>query len=474
MHTVVNNQPFCRMGQRWVRWPAFFALIFLAASQLVYGQGQMKKKAGKQPSASASSTADPAAAAPPDASADGCPNQEQLFSDCDVQPLDLSAVGGYEAGFQSAEESASNPFLAIYGRYLFTHSKDAVSHTKPNTRGFDYGPYFAIRLLQSPTAGGTNNVFSVLNNPTQTITTDTLSQVGSAADVTLGLDFHPRRLTNSTGRTTGDIIIGGGFVSPTEANSQQAAFQMPNYGTEECSQMQNLNLKASVAAVNATTGNQYQWATSANSATNPSCLLNNLAINNGSPTGINTLIYASPDHASFYGKYSVGFRLINRYYTQSGQKGCTAAQGNTAGNPCSRGILDVTLGQNASITGGKLRGLVFGAEAIHPMPTAELSFIYVFGAIFKRIDGAPSPALPPLILQPATISAGINQPPNPATLVLPAQISNRDFYRFGAGVSITQIYSALKSAKQPPQPSPAAPSPAPSVQPAPVAAPDTN
>lgn len=360
-------------------------------------------------------------------------SSKPLWSDHDERPLDLQMVGGYEEGYQSAQASAGNPFIALYGRRLF----------------HGLGPYFAIRLLEAPAAGNTNNVISVLTNPTGTLTTSSLQQVGSAADVTVGLEVHPKSWQTKSGQTTGDILLGGGFISPTQANSQQAAFTMPAYGTGECTQMQNRNFSDAYANLQKIDPNQYMWGNSSTNATKSTagaCLINTLGFTTSggtatyAPAAVTTLIYASRDQTSFYPKYQIGARLINRYYTSSTQSTCDRT------TPCARGIVDFTIGQNAVITKGGLHGMVFNIEAIHPVPVPTLSFIYLFGALFKTLNGPSAPSYPPLILQPATISSsGLapNQPPNPATLVVPATLTSRDFYRFGAGISLNQIFTAL-------------------------------
>ena len=345
------------------------------------------------------------------------------WGDEDERPLDISVVGGYEQGYQSAEAANSDPFIALYGRRLFTIGEREV------------GPYFSIRLLQAPVAGNTYNVFSVINSPTQTLTATSLQQVGSAVDVTMGLEYHPTRFTTPRGQTTVDFIGGGGFISPTQANSQQAAFAMPDFVTQECSE---LKTRITQSAPTFNQNQQYVWETSGKYC------LGNKAIQvpvSGSSTttdtGVTTLIYGTPDSRNFYGKWEAGIRVINRYYSTSDQSSCSTKIS------CVRGIADFTVGQNASITGGTLKHLVFTAEAIHPVPVKSLTFIYFFGAIMKRV-GDSGPNYGPLILQPASIST-TNQPPSPVTMVLPATQPDRDFYRFGAGVSLDQIFTAFKN-----------------------------
>jgi hypothetical protein len=147
------------------------------------------------------------------------------------------------------------------------------------------------------------------------------------------------------------------------------------------------------------------------------------------------LEYAAPDQPNFFPKYFAGLRIVNRFPGTSGLKQCDEI------NHCERGYVDFTLGQNASITGGTLKHLVVNVDSIYPMPIPSLNFLYFFGSLSERLHNLP-PNQSPLVL---SVPSPVPTPgPNPATLVVPMKQPDRDFYRIGIGVSLNQIFTALK------------------------------
>jgi hypothetical protein len=337
------------------------------------------------------------------------------WSDKDETPFDIRFVGGYEQGYQSAQASASDAFLAVYGRAL---SGDRV------------GPFYEIRLQTAPQASGTNGVVSVLTNPSGSITSQNLQSVGTAVDMSLGLEvqFWNRHGQNSLG-----FIAGGGYVTPLQTNSVSASYTMPAFGTVECTELQSrlssvLSSSTVYAGVKATT-----------STTTPAttyCFTNGTT---STPANITTLEYAAPGQPNFFPKYFAGLRTVTRFPGATGLKRCDE------NNPCERGYADFMLGQDASVTGGTFRHLVATVDSIYPLPMPPVNFLYLFGSVSERFHRLPSSQSPLVLQLPA--SSGQNSPPpapNPAVLVLPLTQPDRDFYRIGIGVSLNQIFTALK------------------------------
>lgn len=339
-----------------------------------------------------------------------------LWGDEDERPLDIKFVGGYEEGFQSSQASTSDAFLAIYGRRLFW--KDRV------------GSYFAARLQTAPQASGTYNVFSVLENPSGKISTKDLNSVGSAVDLSIGVEYqfaHP-----DNWRTSLSVIAGTGMITPVQSNSISATFKMPDFGTIECTELQGR-----LAPV--LSGANYKGIVANTGAGSKSCFSNTLNANSGSnppvaPVAVGLLEYATPDTPNFFPKCSVGLRIVNRY-----RQTATAPQKCVEGtSPCERGYVDFTIGQSAALTGGALRHAVFTIDTIHPLPIPNVNYVYLFGSVSKRFHNLP-PSLAPLVLQTGTASLG----PSAGTLIIPLTQPDRDFYRIGAGVDITKIFAAL-------------------------------
>jgi len=337
---------------------------------------------------------------------------------CDENPLGITIVGGYEQGYSSSESSNSDGFLAFYGRRLF-----------PVGNGL-WGPFYSVRLQTAPVASGTDGVVSVLTNPTGGVTTAKLSAVGQAVDLNVGIETH--LFDRNEGQTSFDWIFGGGFVTPVLGNQVQQAFTMPTLGTVECTSLQ-ANLKPTLA--------KPQYAnistTAPTGASGRSCFWNTAVPTpgtGGSPatpgTMINTLAYATPDRTNFFGKAYTGLKIVNRWPLGSGQSQC----------PCERGQAVFALGQNASITGGYMRHLVFTIDVIHPLPVPSVKYIYFFGSISKRLfDNTPA-QISPIVLAAVT---PVPTASSASTLMLPLTQPDRDFYRIGGGISLNQIFTSL-------------------------------
>jgi hypothetical protein len=98
--------------------------------------------------------------------------------------------------------------------------------------------------------------------------------------------------------------------------------------------------------------------------------------------------------------------------------------------------VDVTMGQDASVTGGYLHGVVFKVDAILPIPTGSgSSWLYLFGSTYIRLQTNQN--LSPLVLQtpPTPITV-----PSPTVFVLPLRQPNRDYFRLGVGLNINQLW----------------------------------
>jgi hypothetical protein len=336
------------------------------------------------------------------------------WSDMDEKPLDIKFVGGYEQGFQSAQSSTSDAFLAVYGRALFLK----------NT----FGPFYSIRLQTAPQASGTYGVVSLLSNPSGAVTTQSLQTVGSAVDLSLGLEYQIPPWSHQKQSSLG-VIAGGGFVTPLQVNSVSASYVMPAFGTVECSELQS--------RLSGVLSNPVFAGIKANTApTSTSCYSNTTT---STPTAVSTLVYAAPNQPNYYPKYFIGLRIVNRFAGASGLKQCDEH------NPCERGFVDFTLGQNASVSGGSLKHLIAGVDSIYPLPVPGLNFIYLFGSTSVRLYNLP-PGQSPLILTASPTSGSSTPPasPNPTVLVLPLTQPDRDFYRIGAGINLNDIFKALK------------------------------
>ena len=126
-------------------------------------------------------------------------------------------------------------------------------------------------------------------------------------------------------------------------------------------------------------------------------------------------------------KYSAGFRTS---YPIPGCDNATDSKCKSADS-----VLDITFGQDASVTGGKLTGVVFKLDGIFPIPMGGGgSWLYIFGSAYMRL--AKNQNYSPLIL---TTASGVTVPSS-TVIVLPLEQPNRDYYRLGVGLNINQLF----------------------------------
>ncbi|MDR3726143.1 MAG: IPT/TIG domain-containing protein [Terracidiphilus sp.] len=329
----------------------------------------------------------------------------------------LKFVGGYEQGFQSSQNSSSDAFLAAYGRKLITLHSSADR----------LGPFYSIRLQTAPSTSGTYNVMSAFNTATGSQFTQDVQKVGSAVNFDLGAEFEFKHQNRPSALTFG-VLAGAGFVTPLQANAVNAVFLMPAFGTVECTQLQS-RLKTVLGQT------QYAGITTNTAAGSTSCFTNNTGVASGSAgTAVTQLEYSVPDQPNFYPKYFLGLRTVERFAGPTGKPLCDKD------NPCERGFVDFTLGQDASVSGGSLKHLVFNVDSIYPLKVPNINFLYLFGSVSKRLHNLPSNQSP-LVLQAGTVPTSPS--PNPAYLVVPMIQPDRDFYRIGIGVSLCKIFTAL-------------------------------
>jgi hypothetical protein len=296
-------------------------------------------------------------------------------------------IGGAEYSAYSAQSQTTNGFLSMFYRGPEVHN---------------FSGWGRVRLTSTPQAA-TNGVVSVISNPTG-LTTYDYSNVGQAFDYVLGPQM---RIAD----THWSIIAAVGATTPLSSQNAPVTFVAPAPGTVECTEL--------VSRFSAANG--YSPALALNTAANPTTCL---------AGGYTDIAFANQDRSSFFLKYGAGVRSTYRWTFGN----CNGA----GGSNCSKAYsaLDMTLGQDAAVTGGYLRGLVFKLDGQLPIPTGNSSsWLYLFGSSYIRLQSNQN--LPPLILQtpPTTVAV-----PSPTVIVLPLKQPNRDYYRIGVGLNINQIW----------------------------------
>lgn len=359
------------------------------------------------------------------------------FNDCDWK---YTVTGGAEEAALSAQDSQTNAFASLFVRGPW------------NIRGGSV--WSLVRFLGAANANNTNNVVSAFTTATGSSSSSGLPQVGTALDYAVGYEydwFHPNKNNPNTGQFTLGAIAAWGATTPLSAQHATTAYVVPAWGTNECNELirrfpssaGSSGLPAQPSSPYITTTVTPTTGTATTTSVGPYCIINNQPIATTSSTGATVvsgtaqtnIAFAPEDRNSFLLKYMAGIRLITRVNAANTTTCGTSSDPNVG--VCSRWIVDLTVGQDESITGGMLRHYVAKSDVSFPIPGTS---VYFFGSAAIRFTRNQD--FSPLILQPATIVASSPTPPATITVpsgttwVLPLTQPNRDFYRIGVGLDL--------------------------------------
>jgi hypothetical protein len=364
---------------------------------------------------------------------DGCGNGDH-YIDC---VLEYSLLGGIEQSDLSAQSSITQGFYDLF-------------MNEPFSKGGSI--WFRSRYLGTPSSSSSQNIVAAATNPTGTLTAANLPQSVAAVDYVIGYQFHhgldlarKDAKGNGANKVTLNPIIGAGATTPLSATTTVSGFAVPNYGTNECNQLQQrFTLKYGYNPALPASG-PYDAAGDMGCVVQP-----NLASTTAKPlpgTKITDIAFSNEDRSSFLLKWGAGVRIIDREKADPAKEAtwCDIGPG------CSKLRADFTVGQDEDITGGYLRHFVFKADAVIPILSTGF---YFFAASANRLERDTT--LSPLILTPVTImnsgsstctaSASTACIPSSSVFVLPFKQQNRDFYRIGIGIDAMKILKIFKAA----------------------------
>lgn len=364
--------------------------------------------------------------------------------------LHLSLVAGAEQSALSSEDTEFNAFVQSFALLPLTTNAKL---------------WLELRLLGTATASSTLNLQSAVQSATGESSSSALSQVGAAVDYTIGWEHKiPWLLQESAQKLS--FIVGLGATTPLSSQHATVAYQVPAYGSNECSLIfQRYTLKNGYTALPAqptdATGAPYPYivtkttlsstGTTTTSVSNPYCIINPVPYTtsttaNGvtatavvSGTAIQDLAFAPADRSDFLVKYLTGFRYSIAPKNASGSSDDATANKLTP----NRLTLDATFGQNEAITGGMLRHFVVTTDAV----VNVWQSVYFIGSASLRVNR--DVVFSPLLLQPASIVTSSATPPGSTTVpmnstwVLPLKQPDRDFYRFGVAVDVSATLKKL-------------------------------
>lgn len=161
------------------------------------------------------------------------------------------------------------------------------------------------------------------------------------------------------------------------------------------------------------------------------------------PTTVSTCpkhaAFLLPNRSRFYRRYFIGFR-VKTYFLDDKSPGekCNRSTffENCKATSIFPGTLDVTFGQDETVTQGYLHGLVGTLSADYPFP--GFPAVRIFGAAYLRMsDNAKLPALP---LAPTSPYVPLN---DTSVFIQPIRPADQDYFRIGIGFDIVQAFKSI-------------------------------
>lgn len=223
----------------------------------------------------------------------------------------------------------------------------------------------------------------------------------------------------SWARTSIGLILGGGSVTPFSPTGSAKEFGLNANLAQQFAQIPTLETEfPQVAGALCNYG-----LTSSSSFTCP-------ATPKTVPTSVAFLF---PNRSRFYRDYFAGFRLRTFYLT-----------GDCPGTTCKPeniypGTFDLRFGQDETVTGGHLRGVVLTLTGTYPVPGTK-GTVRIFGSTYLRTH--KNHDSPTLILIPSSKFVALDD----ATVAIQQiQPSDQDYFRLGVGVDLIPLLSKFAS-----------------------------
>ncbi len=151
--------------------------------------------------------------------------------------------------------------------------------------------------------------------------------------------------------------------------------------------------------------------------------------------------FVNRDRSRFFRKYYGGIRLKTYFFTDKASltkkenPDCPDSSKKSDCDPVYDifpGTVDLAIGQDEAITGGRLRGLTFRLEAVYPLPFVK--GLHIYGGLYTAL--ARNKSTDPLILLPPSPLLDLN---DAKVQIIPVDPLNRDTYRIGIGYDLLQL-----------------------------------
>ncbi len=299
------------------------------------------------------------------------------------------------------------------------------------------------RIASAPEAGST--ALSSLTSSaslTKGIGSQTIGQITQTFEFQGGLDYYLIKPWNgalfgsndSWARSTISLILGGGSVTPFSATSTASEFGLNDNLGQQFNQSVKSNQKPSLP----TLFPQLASALCNFDFTGSS----NVPCPSPAVPGATTVAFVFPNRSRFLRDYFGGIRLRTFYFQGSCSKQTSASPDDSC-KPTDNypGTFDARFGEDETVTGGKLRGVVMTLTGSYPVPGTS-GALRIFGSVYLRLHKNQNSTA--LVLVPSPTFTSLDQS---SVVVQPIQPSDQDYFRLGVGVDLVALIHKWYSAK---------------------------
>ncbi len=302
-------------------------------------------------------------------------------------------------GFEQAGASSANPEQKLFFEFFL----DVPLFRKKKKDGS------RISAIQAP-------FFLWLNPRITSLPKPITSMTGEFA---LATNFFSPFLTGKVNEMTQAFGFLGGFEIPFAVNGSRVTAPIASGFGAETKARFSLSFIGAVGAI-----------TPISSETTAQIFKVNQTVIDRFPAaqGKEFIAFVHPERNRFFRQYYAGIR-IKTYFVK--------ADSDEEMENIFPGIIDITFGQNESVTRGALRGGVMRLDGIYPIPFGDTAkgFIYAFGSVHMKLSKPQVRST--VILQPP--DAGLPAVPGPNVLIQPLDQGDRDYYRIGVGVDLARL-----------------------------------
>jgi hypothetical protein len=361
--------------------------------------------------------------------------KQQYFAEFDlIAPLHWLGKGCWSP----AKDSAGNSLAPVKGKTV----RDDEIYPLEGRCWVWLNP----RIASAPAAGSTAlTSLTSASSLTQGIGTQTIGQITQTFEFQGGLEYYLIKpwsgalfgSNNSWAKTTVSLILGGGTVTPFNSISTANEFGLNN----NLGKQFNESVKSNVNPTLPTLYPQLAGAlcnfgfTGSPSVTCPM------------PAGAKTVAFVFPNRSRFYRDYYGGVRLRTFYFKGNCKKLKTGESAPASTDETCKpidnfpGTFDARFGEDETVTGGKLRGVVLTLTGSYPLPGTS-GTIRIFGSTYLRLHKNKDTTA--LVLIPSTSFISLD---DPTVVVQPIQPSDQDYFRLGLGVDLVALIHKFTTAK---------------------------